>query len=224
MPDKLESILDGDLDGYLKKLLCIEENTSVSAIFNLGYDFLESAAPIIGNGIQNMKIRNLKKGLKELNFVVANIGVTLNELQEKFIQEKALPLILKNMMQEEQEEKIKILVNGLESIINDSMYEEDSLFEFYDVLNSLRKKEIARLLEMYNKEIQNQDTYNIGNFEFDGTSLEYIDNKLVQLGLRKVYVINAGTWGALESPEEDTAFTDFGKDFIKFFRNRKIND
>lgn len=223
MPDKLETILDvvGDLDSYLKKLLCIEENTPESAIFNIGYDFLEGAAPVIGNGIQNVKIRNLKKGLKELNYVVADIGVTLNELQEKFIQEKALPLILKNMMQEEQEEKIKILVNGLESIINDSMYEEDSLFEFYDVVNSLRKKEIARLLELYSKEIQNQETYNIGNFQFDGTSLEYIDNKLVQLGLRKVYVINAGTLGA---ESQVTAFTDFGKGFIKFFRNRKINE
>lgn len=226
LPDKTERILDvvGDIDGYLQKLLCIEENTPASAILSFGYDFLEGATPVLSNVIQNVKIRNLKRGLKELNNVVTTMSITLNETQEKFIQEKALPLILKNIMQEEQEEKIKILVNGFESIINDSMYEEDSLYEFYDVLNSLRTKEIARLLQMYNNEFQNQETYNIGNFLFDGTSLEYIDNKLVQLGLRKVYIINAGTYGALKSPKEGTNFTDFGKYFIKFFKNRKINE
>ncbi|WP_144549678.1 hypothetical protein [Bacillus sp. X1(2014)] len=226
MPDKIESLLDvlGNLDGYLKKLIGIKEGTLGSEAFDWGYGVLEGVAPIISNVMQSLQIRKLKKGLNAINDVIQNMNVVLTEHEEKFIQEKALPLILKNILQEEQEEKIKIFVNGFESIINDSMYEEDHLYEYYDVLRSLRKKEIARMLQLYNNEVNNQETYNIENFEFDGTSIEYIDNKLVQLGLRRVFIIDAGTFDAIQSPKEDTAFTDFGLRFIKFFRNRKINE
>lgn len=226
MPDKIESLLDigGDLDSYFKKLLRVEEGTLASVIFDFGYDVTEGVAPVISNVLQSLRIRNLKKGLKQINDVVQNMSIALNEQEEKFVQEKALPLIIKNIIQEEQEEKIKILVNGFESIVYDSMYEEDYLYEYYDVLKSLRKKDIARMLQLYNDEVHNQETYNIGNFEFDGTSVEYIDNKLLKLGLREVAIIDGGTWGAL--PEEDTTineiFTEFGERFMKFFRNRKI--
>ena len=64
------------------------------------------------------------------------------------------------------------------------------------------------MLRLYNNEAHDQETHNIGNFEFAGTSVEYI--------------VHAGTWGSLESPDEDTGFTEFGKRFIKVFRNRKI--
>lgn len=67
--------------------------------------------------------------------------VILNEHEEKFIQD----LIISNIIQEE---KIKILANGFQSIIYDSMYEEDQLYEYYDVLKGLRKKDIARMLQL----------------------------------------------------------------------------
>ncbi|KXH83728.1 hypothetical protein [Sporosarcina sp. HYO08] len=230
LPDNMNKTVDslaqivGNLDEYSKKLLGIKEDTVGSAIFDFVYEAGAGAAPVVSNIIQSIQIRNLKNGLKEVNNIVQDMSVTLKEHEEKFIQEKALPLIFKNVVQEEQEEKIKIMINGFESIVYDSMYDEDNLYEYYDVLKSLRKKELARMLQLYNKEIRNQETYNIGNFKFDGTSIEYIDNKLVQLGLRRTFIIDEGTWGALASPEEDTAFTEFGKRFIKFFRNRKFNE
>ncbi|MFY0800937.1 hypothetical protein [Peribacillus frigoritolerans] len=68
------------------------------------------------------------------------------------------------------------------------------------------------MLQLYDRGFQDQETYNTGNFEFVGTSREYIDNKIVRLGL--------GTLG----PHEDTRPTQFGERFIHFFGNRKIVD
>lgn len=217
MPEKIELLLDkmlGDFkpDSYLKELLKIEEGTSVSTAFDSTYDVVEGAVPYISNILQGLRIRNLERGLKQLNEVFQNLNVVLKEHEEKFIQEKAFPLIFKNILQEEHEEKIRIMVNGFESIIYDSMYEENDLYEYYDVLKELRYKEITRMLQLYNRGVQDQETYNTGNFEFSGTSREYIDNKLVRLGL--------GTLG----PFEDTRPTQFGERFIHFFRNRKIDD
>lgn len=218
LPDKLNKVADslaeviGNLDGYSKELLGIQENTLGSTAFDLIFDVGVAATPVVSNFVQGLQIRNLKNVLKEIDKVIQTMNVTFKEHEEKFIQEKTLPLILKNAIQEEQEEKIRIMVNGFESIIYDSMYEEDDLYEYYDVLKSLRYKEIARMLQLYDRGFQDQETYNTGNFEFVGTSREYIDNKLVRLGL--------GTFG----PHEDTRPTQFGERFIHFFRNRKIDD
>ncbi|MFY0800936.1 hypothetical protein [Peribacillus frigoritolerans] len=139
LPDKLNKVADslaeviGNLDGYSKELLGIQENTLGSTAFDLIFDVGVAATPVVSNFVQGLQIRNLKNVLKEIDKVIQTMNVTFKEHEEKFIQEKTLPLILKNAIQEEQEEKISIMVNGFESIIYDSMYEEDDLYEYYDV-------------------------------------------------------------------------------------------
>ncbi|WP_338447752.1 hypothetical protein R4Z09_16010 [Niallia oryzisoli] len=153
--------------------------------------------------------------------------IILREHEEIFIQEKALPLIFNNIIEEDQEEKVRILTNGFESIIHDSMYEEDRLYQYYDVFKNLRKTEIARLQQIYNEENQDQVTFTMGNFSFDGISIDYIDNKLERQGLiRSQLIIDGGDFSDLNyEPERPKKhITQFGKDFIKFFRKRNLSD
>lgn len=224
----INNIID-NLDKRLKGWLGIKEDTFGSAVFDHVYDFGLGAAPtlipIIGGYINHRRIRKVEKGLEQLNEIAKQSkDIPFKETEIEFIQDKALPFILKNIAEEEQDEKIKILTNGFESVIYDSMYNEDSLYEYYDVLKSLRIKDIARMIQLYNAEFKDQETYNIGNFEFDGTSLEYIDNKLEQLGIRRTVIFDDGTWESEIKKEEISSFTDFGQRFIKFFRNRRIEE
>jgi hypothetical protein len=223
LPSKIEKLqnLLSNMDSYFKSLLDISPGTTAETIFDT---VAENSVPFIGEFIQNVKINNLQKGLEDLNSVVSEMQVTLNKHEENFVKEKALPLILRKISQEEQEEKIRIIVNGFESIIYDSMYHNDSLYEFFDVLENLRVKEIARLLQLYNREFEGAESYHINNLTFDGTSAEYIDNKLIQLGLRSLFVIDGGTFIIDANPRKDTSFTKFGIEFIKFFRSRKIEN
>jgi hypothetical protein len=222
LPEKIEEVQDivANLNSYLKKLLGIQLGTTVDSVFDLSFSFIEGGLPVIGNAIQNLQIRNLKKGLKAMNQIVSEVQVTLTESQEQFVKEEAMPLILKKITKEEQGEKIDIMMNGLESILSGDIEDNDSFYEFYDVLDSLRTKEVARMMQLYNKEMEGKQTYYINGLSFNGTSTQYIDNKLEQLGIRKSFIIDYGTWDSLENPQEDTAFTEFGLEFIKFFRSR----
>jgi hypothetical protein len=216
-----------NLSGYAKKLLGIAENTPASDIFDLIYGLGEEAIPVITNLRQDAKIRKLTVGLTGVNDAIQNMGVTLREHEEIFIKEKALPLIFKNIVEEDQEEKVRILTNGFESIIYDSMYEEDLLYQYYDVFKNLRKTEIARLQQIYNDEHQDQVTFNLGTFNFERTNIDYIDNKLEQQGLiRSQLIIDGGDFSDpnYEPERPKKHITLFGKEFIKFFRNRKLSD
>ncbi|MDV2683976.1 hypothetical protein RYX56_06260 [Alkalihalophilus lindianensis] len=78
------------------------------------------------------------------------------------------------------------------------------------------------LTQIYNQEFNEKNSYKINNLQFDGTSQEYIDNKLEQLGLRRTFIIDGGSWSDDLDSQENTSLTKFGKGFIEFFRSRKI--
>lgn len=125
--------------------------------------------------------------------------------------------------QETQKEKIKLIINGFETILENNILDEDKIFTYYDVLKELRLMEIRRLFQHTSKYLEFKRANAIKNFriklERDEAEVEkqhfenYIDNKLDKLGL-----IGGGVRVESEIRDYDGMVTPFGKRFLNFIK------
>jgi hypothetical protein len=123
------------------------------------------------------------------------------------------------VLKEQQEEKIRYIVNGFESILERKAQEENEMFIYFDVLNSLRIREIDYILSA------KPEGETICEF-VDGFDIEkfispeqmYIRNKLERYGLIEVQYIKKEQYSMTA---QKIRLTKFGQAFLSYF---KMND
>ncbi|MGH0593621.1 hypothetical protein ACQVPY_15185 [Bacillus pretiosus] len=73
---------------------------------------------------------------------IQRLDKTFNE----FLKEKAFPIILEDIMNDAQDEKVNFLLNGFENIIDQEIKDENRIIAYCDVLRELRVDDIKKLL------------------------------------------------------------------------------
>lgn len=187
-----------EIESTLKKLLGVEVGSVTGEIIDTGL----SIAPFISKVITAYKINRLWKRLKEHEIMLNRIGdkvYRLDDPMKDMIQTTLFPYILDDLIEENQNQKVEFILNGLEYIVDEEIREESYIISFYDVLRDLRVDDIKRLLEytiyfrinLENEVYQKRKTLERGTEAEQGLYYKeesyrlHIDNKLEAKGLIK---------------------------------------
>lgn len=218
---------------YLKKLFKqIRENKEVLVEkgVEVGSDLIfEGIAGQVAPGIVALRLAYKQKQMeKRVNIAIDLLGNRvdsvikhlgkLNEEEYRFVEESVFPLVLENIIEESEEEKIKYILNGFESVIQDKITDEEIVLSYLDVLKDLRIIDIKHLLKQ-TTEYRDQLSKETLKLEIDlsekgqrrSALTNYIHNKLEQLGL-----ISTVSFDEV-SPQKGTV-TKFGYNFIHFIK------
>lgn len=172
---------------------------------------------------------NTKAALSSLFQRSRRLERRFDELSEEFlnyIQDKALPITLDYAIEEREQEKIELIINGLESIVE--MASEDSLVLTYnDVLKELRLNEVRALLAYDLRRVPERRALDLSLAldrspegreryrQIQGLDA-YIDGKLLRLNLLEAFAEAGEVIGTPQAQKK--RLTQFGKNFIDFFK------
>ncbi len=179
----------------LSDVLGIEIHSALSPFIEGAWE----SVPYFGKVYNAIKMNRLQGRIKKLERrlgkLASNLVESENELLNEFIRKQAFPIVLDKLLEEHQEEKIDLIMNGIEYVYKEGITKENKMLIYFDVLQDLRVGEIKRLLE-YSKEgkeylRKSGQEFNdlpedpeelVKYFENEGY-IAYIDNHLEKLGL-----------------------------------------
>lgn len=134
------------LESSIKSLLGIEPGSKMELII----DTSSQVAPYIGKVITAYKINRLEKRLKKHQGKLEEIEGLLVSKEDEFlhiVQEKYFPFILEDLLNEDQDEKVSIILDGFVTVIENDYKDEGKFISFYDALRQVRANELKRLIE-----------------------------------------------------------------------------
>jgi len=171
-----------------------------------------------------------KRTEKMVMAAIADISGRLNALEEKlsklssedllFIKESFLPVLLDVIADEQQEEKISLLVNGFQTVIEYQLTDLDIITLYYDIIRELRVLDLKTLMWFAGKsDVEAYVETSISRDDVHNSSINHIVKKLERLHLIGIPKL----WGEIEGKEftisrERGELTVLGERFIDFFR------
>jgi len=151
----------------------------------------------------------LKNRMTEFESELTGIKEKIEEKENsKYYKQDIFPLIVQKLSKELEDEKVTVIIDGFEHVVDETLHDIEKLYHFYDVLEELRYSDMLFLVELYK-----QRKY---TFTEDDAVKIYQKNKFIRLGLI-VDDINAGGFDN-EPIEEDINFTEFGHEFYDLFK------
>lgn len=201
----------------------IVEGTAIDNVLDIGL----GSAPIVGKIYQSYKFMKLEKRMninqKQLLTIKTKIE---NSENERFYKQEIFPLIVKKLMEDDEDEKAKVIIDGFEYFIDNNLKEVERIYHYYDVLTELRYSDIILLIDRYfptdmRKIKPLQSTWFINEWERaryqeKDAIINYQVNKLIRLGLLKEEEVFIDEGYTRESIYK-VIITDFGRRFLEFF-------
>lgn len=215
---------------YLKEMLSIDEGTAVDTVVDTVIDTALSTAPVIGNLLQSSKIIRLEKRLKLNEEQLLKVKDKIESSQNEILYKREIfPFIIGTLMDDDEDAKSKVMIDGFEHIIDNNILEAERIYHYYDVLSELRYSDIMLFVEEYMPADMKKDPLNI-KFNLHKLRDEYKElrviekyqiNKFLRLGLIEDKANNrprSGMTFATINPHESTVqISDFGRQFLEFF-------
>lgn len=211
----------------LIKFLGITEGSTIHGLIDSSID----ALPYIGKIHSAYKMARLQKRVKQLETRLSALSITMyendNKLLNQFIRDKAFPIVLDELLSEHEEEKIDLVINGLEYTYKEEITEVSKILVYFDVLRELRVEELKKLIthtDHYKAQwkprlkmslVHRDDIEGIKKQREVRGLKNYIDNHLATLGLTTTKDITE-EYG-LETISQEEVLTEFGEQFIDFF-------
>lgn len=173
-----------------------------------------------------------KRTDKMIVTAITDINGRLNALEEKlnkfstedwtFFREAFLPVFLDAVADEQQEQKIALLVNGFQTVIEYQLNDIDIIILYYDIMRELRVLDLKTLMWFTGKSDAEADGYaetSISRDDIHQSSINHIVKKLEKLHLIGLPRL----WGEFEGKEFTISrgraeLTVLGERFIDFFR------
>ncbi len=226
-----------------EKMSGISPEEVTDGLLNIG-EVAGSFTPYLKGALTYLKFKKIGERIKENEEKINKITDKLSYHEDLFYKEEVFPIIFNRMLNEEQDEKIPIILQGFEHILDEEIKEIEEVYYFYDVLSELRISDIFYLTERYNVEYRGyNDPLRIKTPRLRDENPEkyhkrkdlnnYISNKLLQLG-----VLQYSTDTKISSSDNLSSFrqyqgndplkianveiSNFGYRFIKFFEVEDI--
>ncbi|WP_145153080.1 hypothetical protein [Paenibacillus xylanexedens] len=204
--------------------------------------------PLVGKILNSLKIRALQQKIKYLELRIQRLSDTLMERPDDFVGEffkaRAFPFMLDQLLEEQQEEKTDLIMNGIEYIYEQRITEENKMLIHFDILKELRVTEIKHLLTYTSegREAERRKSKFEEVPESDLKYYDYIENHLEKLGLidngvRSSSEVQQDVFSALSNAlptkggmkgrglrisAPQTIITPFGREFIQFFELKSL--
>ncbi|MGG0789268.1 hypothetical protein ABE132_11155 [Peribacillus simplex] len=210
---------------YLKDMLGVTEGSVIDTTIDVGV----GAAPYLGKVYQSYQMMKLQKRVKthekQLQILKNKIETSENEV---FYKQEVFPLIVKKLMDDDEDNKSKVIIDGFEYVIDNELKEIERIYHYYDVLSELRYSDIMMLVDEYmpfemrkylklNINLKTEEEMRSAEYKEELTINAYQKNKMVRLGLLENKVENIEKNKKMSQIREITVITDFGKRFLIFF-------
>lgn len=227
--------LNNTFEVDIRNLLGITEGTFIGDTFQILTDNIP--LPFVGNVISSIKFNRLQKRLKKHHKEILDIGEKVSHIDDvdflMFLKGFLFPVILEELLNEEEERKIGCFLSGFGNVIEENISSESKVLMYYDTLKSVRFLELQYLLSLVGskRRVDSQLTRIEPNYFRENDFLEIkdvVDNKLEGLGL-----VNTGRLNTIEEVKEamndaiksrytptkrsKTIITPYGKKFLKFY-------
>lgn len=175
--------------------------------------------PVLGSFLTNLKIKRLAKRLTMAESDISQIRdiISATSNQEKVEQMKnfVLPIFLQKLLEEDEEQKIKFVVNSIKRFVEEEVLNDSQLILIFDILDKLRCIEID-----YLKSLRDGIEF-LPGVEASANIITFIENKLERIGL--IHIANLGKLiavpeekGVAVSFSDNTEISELGKEFLNF--------
>lgn len=138
--------MDINIVSYLKDIIGIVPGSQLDQIVDGIIDKVPYALKIRSAVIMN----RLQTRLKNCENQLRTIQQLVNQIDDgdynNFIQNLVFPLVFEDLLNELQDEKVELLLNGFEVTLRNRIRDEDKIVSYYDVLRELRVEDIKELL------------------------------------------------------------------------------
>jgi len=205
----------------MQSILSVAEEMGggVLDLFSEGMDYV----PYLGRLVQTVKFNRLQRRMEENSLQLQRISQLASSsiLAEEYIKQRIFPIVLGEMIEEHEDAKINLLLNGFENVFIEEKDNESMVINYFDVISRLRYKDIKRLLfiagitEAFEQHIQESE---------EEAFVWSVDNKLETNGLVVVVKSIAMMNGDNIKPvvPEKIKITPFGKEFLNFIQIKKL--
>lgn len=176
--------------------------------------------PVVGSIITNVKIKRLAKRLtrveSDINHIKDVISVETNQRKVEQIKDFVFPIFLQQLLEEDEEQKIKYVINSIKRFVDEDTLNESQLILIFDILDKLRCIDVDYLISL------NDDIEFLPDVEASANIITFIESKLEKIGL--IHIANLGKLianqegGPAVSYSEKTIISDLGKEILNFIR------
>lgn len=173
--------------------------------------------PFAGKLYSGVKLFRLNKRVDKHSDQIKRIA-RLNSsglLSAHYIDERIFPIVLEDLIEEHEESKIQLILNGFENTFIEKKNEESVVLNYFDTLRSLRYLDIKRLLYLAGE----SNEYNFVGQEEKAITLN-VDIKLQNQGLigkeRKGMTFGGGWEEEKKISKEDVLLYSYCKHFLEF--------
>ncbi|MGI2298147.1 hypothetical protein [Paenibacillus sp. GXUN7292] len=193
----------------------IKEGTEIYQLIEIGFEY----APYIGKVIQSIKMHRFGLRLKENSRQIEEIQRLLldTKLDRRFIQERVFPIVLDDLIEDHEDQKIHYILSGLTAILNEYATEESEILLFYDTLRALRIYDLqylgkfdmteGTLVAEYTRDFVNVPAIDVG-----------VINKLERLGIIRTQAAFLFGDDKKDVHEDRLILTTYGKRFLEFLK------
>ena len=169
---------------YIKDMLKIQESTIIDGAVDMGL----GAIPMLGEAFQSYRIgkleKRMKKNTKQLEIIKDKVESSKNEV---FYKSEVVPLVINQIMNEDEDQKVKVIIDGFEHIVDNDLHEIERIYHYYDVLAELRYSDIAIFYEIY---LQHEWYDNYGSAINAPTAEQLASQKFPESEAIKLYQLN----------------------------------
>lgn len=206
---------------YLKDMFGVQEGTITDIVIDSGL----SAIPTLGNMYQTYQIKKLEIRMKEHDYQLEIIKDKVeSSIHESFYKSEVFPLIVNQIMNENEDQKVKVIIDGFEHIVDNDLHKIERIYHYYDVLAELRYSDIILFIKRYTpnemrKErkldihLASQNERRSQEYKESQAIKEYQRNKFMRLGLLREDFSGEGG----SSVKYNTGISEFGVRFLLMF-------
>lgn len=166
--------------------------------------------------LQKRNEENTVYAINSLKEHIEKIEAKLNEYEPneiRILKDDIFPLIFDYSSDEVQKEKIKMIINGFEYIVDKKLLDQDKILELYDVLKNLRLKEINCFVKLQ------ENSYDLED-HLDQISIKRLfDNYIISVPANYALIDGEPT----NYSKKDIKVTNFGQRFYYFIKREYEN-
>ncbi|MFZ7933430.1 hypothetical protein ACO1D2_20545 [Bacillus thuringiensis] len=172
--------------------------------------------PYLGSFLQFRKMNRFDRRIKENSKKLEKISKLCSDslLSEELIKERVFPIVLSDLIEEHEDAKINLILNGFENVFIEEKTNESVVISYFDILRNLRYADIKRFLYFADETF---DYPNYPDLSEERALTRNIDGKLGKLGLINI----SATWINLDGHDNDNdrenvSLTLYGTKFAEF--------
>ncbi|ASI83608.1 hypothetical protein FORC48_2522 [Bacillus cereus] len=138
----------------MQEIMSVAKEFGLDSLVDVGMDLM----PYVSNFRNMVKFNRLERRMKEHSDQLKVIGQLSksSSLAPDYITERIFPIVLADLIEEHEDAKISLLLNGFENVFINENKNESIVINYYDTLRNLRYEDIMRFYYLMGI----NDTYN----------------------------------------------------------------